>query len=102
MAPEHKEYKVSYELTEIFRRTREELPENGRKIIDDVWDGLQMVVAEINKAAEGKSSVSALNDMDLDEALRKAEQAAFRRANTRLKEELEEAENSPEDNGETI
>ena len=60
MASEHKEYKVSYELTEIFRRTREELPESGRKIMDDVWDGLQMVVEEINKAADGKSSVSAL------------------------------------------
>ena len=92
MSPEHKEYKVSYELTEIFRRTREDLPESSRKTLDNVWDGLQMVVAEINKAAGGKSSVSALNDMDLKEALRLAEQAAFRRANALLKEELEESE----------
>ena len=92
MAPEHKEYKVSYELTEIFRRSREELPESSRKILDDIWDGLQMVVAEINKAADGKSSVSALNNMDLEEALRMAERAAFQRANALLKEELEETE----------
>ena len=99
MAPEHKEYKVSYELTEIFRRSREELPESGRKIMDNIWDGLQMVVAEINKAADGKSSVSALNNMDLEEALRMAERAAFQRANALLKEELEETEeeNNPAD-----
>ena len=101
MAHEHKEYKVSYELTEIFRKTREDLPESSRKIMDDVWDGLQMVVEEINKAADGKSSVSALNDMDLDEALRLAERAAFRRANALLKEELEEVENNPADDAET-
>ena len=99
MAPEHKEYKISNELTEIFRRSREELPESGRKILDDIWDGLQMVVAEINKAADGKSSVSALNNMDLEEALRMAERAAFQRANALLKEELEETEeeNNPAD-----
>ena len=66
MAPEHKEYKVSYELTEIFRRTREELPESGRKIMDDVWDGLQMVVAEINRAAE---DTQFLNQTTLKEML---------------------------------
>ncbi len=88
MASKGEELEISYELTEIVRRTKEEIPESAAKKVDEIWKALEMVVAEINKSREGKSSVPQLNEMDPKEALRLAERAAFRRLNDTLREEL--------------
>ena len=96
MASESGELKISYELTEIFRRSRAEVPESTAEKFEGIWTGLEMVVAEINRAREGKSAVSALNGMDPKEAMRMAEMAALRRLNQVWREELEKAGKSTE------
>ena len=60
MASEDDELKISYELTEIFRRIKNDIPESAWAAVDDVWAGLKMVVSEINRAARGESSIKAL------------------------------------------
>ena len=88
MASEDDELKISYELTEIFRRIKNDIPESAWAAVDDVWAGLKMVVSEINRAARGESSIKALYETDPKELMKKAEAAVFKRLNERLKAEL--------------
>ena len=88
MASENDEYKISKELTGIFRRIKEDIPESAWAAVDDVWAGLEMVVAEINRAARGESTIKALYETAPKELMKKAEAAAFKRLNERLKAEL--------------
>ena len=94
---ENDEYRISKELTGIFRGVKNDIPESAWKAVDDVWAGLEMVVAEINRAARGESTIKALYETDPKELMEKAEAAAFKRLNERLKAELGDDAEKTED-----
>ena len=71
-----------------FLKIKNDIPESAWAAVDDVWAGLKMVVSEINRAARGESSIKALYETDPKELMKKAEAAAFKRLNERLKAEL--------------
>ncbi len=97
MASEKQEYTISEELTGIYKKTRDEVPEEAKAAMDAVWAGLQAVASEISRAARGESGIAALNGMDPEEAMKKAEGAAFARLNQVLWQTYYTPDNLPED-----
>ena len=83
---------ISDELTGIYHKTREEVSEDTAGKMDEIWLGLKMFVAEVNKSLEGKSRLIDLHGQDPKEVIRLAEGHAFSKLNQLLWEVADQEE----------